>query len=115
MRPAIHGPDDARRTLISERIKVEIRESKHGLQEPGEFVWRKELYIVDTVLKEWTEVGFGSGEKTRTWYRRRHRNHYRVRLIDGTVYELYLDRGGTGKVRWWTLHSRLEYGTETVE
>ena len=115
MKPVIPVPGDARMTLISERIKVEMRQGQQGLQEPGEFVWRKERYIVDTVLEQWTEVGFGSGEKTRTWYRRRHRNHYRVRLIDGTVYELYLDRGGTGKIRWWTLHSRLDYGSEIVE
>ena len=42
---------------------------------------------------------------TRTWYRRRHRNCYRVRTEEGSIYEPYLDRSGSR--RDWVLAREL--------
>lgn len=72
-----------------------------GVQAPAWFVWRGERYEVTEVLSTRMEAGFGAGEVTRTWYRRRHRNYWRVRASDGKVYELYLDRGSGRRI--WTL------------
>lgn len=86
-------------TLISESIVVEMREGAGGLLEPGAFTWRGDRYEVARVLQAWFDTGFVAGERTRTWYRRRHRNCYRVEATDGRVYELYLDRAG-GRRDW---------------
>ena len=94
-------------TLISESIVVEMREGAGGLLEPGAFTWRGDRYEVARVLQAWFDTGFVAGERTRTWYRRRHRNCYRVEATDGRVYELYLDRAG-GR-RDWVLR-RVEGG-----
>jgi hypothetical protein len=91
--------------LISEPVEVEMCGGPSELQEPEAFAWRGERYEVAQVLSAWTEVGFGAGERTRTWYRRRHRNHWRVRTADGGVYELYMDRSGSR--RSWVLARKL--------
>jgi len=88
------------RTLISERIQVETTETAVGLREPAAFVWRGTRYEVAALLSAWVDTGFGAGERTRTWWRRRHRNYYRVRASDGKAYELYLDRG-SGRRDWY--------------
>lgn len=100
-RPPGKGPG----SLISERIEVELSGGPGELHEPLAFAWRGERYEVAQVLSAWTEVGFGAGERTRTWYRRRHRNHWQVRTVDGAVYELYLDRSGSR--REWVLARKL--------
>jgi hypothetical protein len=91
--------------LISERIEVELSDGRGALREPQAFVWRGRRYQVAEVISAWAEVGFGAGERTRTWYRRRHRNHWQVRTVEGAVYELYLDRSG-GR-RDWVLARKL--------
>jgi hypothetical protein len=80
---------------------VELSEPAEGVQAPAAFTWRGTRYEVLEVLSARTEVGFGAGEVTRTWYRRRHRNYWRVRASDGKLYELYLDRGSGRRI--WTL------------
>jgi hypothetical protein len=105
MMPDTQEPEGPHATLISEPVKVELVDGPEGIKQPGAFVWRGERFEVAELLNEWQEVGFGAGERTRTWYRRRHRNHYRVRTLDGAMYELYLDRGSGRRI--WTLHKRL--------
>jgi hypothetical protein len=87
--------------LISEKIEVEIATSPGGVQEPVAFTWRGRRYGVRRIVNVWVDHSFGAGEVTRTWYRRRHRNYYRVEADDGEVYEFYLDR--SGKLREWVL------------
>jgi len=92
--------------LISEPVQVEMTDSGERLREPKAFVWRGERYEVAQVESMWTDTGFVAGERTRTWYRRRHRNCWRVKTTAGEVYELYLDRGG-GR-RTWILARRVD-------
>ena len=94
--------------LISERIEVEFDDSSGGLKQPTAFVWRGQRHVIREVLSAWVDSGFGAGEVTRTWYRRRHRNYYRVETDEGELYEIYLDRGGSK--REWVLARRLGAG-----
>lgn len=91
--------------LISERIEVELSDPEHSLREPVAFTWRGKRYAVRAVLTAWVDAGFGAGEVTRTWYRRRHRNYYRVETDEGEIYEIYLDRSGSR--REWVLAKRM--------
>lgn len=91
--------------LISESIRVETASPTGGVRDPVAFTWRGRRYEVRKLLTVWTDAGFGAGEVTRTWYRWRHRNYYRVEADDGEVYELYLDRSGSR--RDWVLARRL--------
>ncbi len=91
--------------LVSERIQVELSDGMGTLREPVAFTWRGERHVVKEILSAWVDAGFGAGEVTRTWYRRRHRNMYRVATEAGEVYELYLDRGGSR--REWVLRGKV--------
>lgn len=93
--------------IISEDIQVEM--TTEGLAVPVAFTWRDRRVVIRRVLAAWVDTGFGAGEVTRTWYRRRHRNGYRVLADDGLLYEFYLNRSGSR--RQWVLARCL--GTET--
>ena len=86
--------------LIEERIEVGVEARPSGLQEPAFFTWRGRRYEVRRIVSAWVDKGFAAGEVTRRWWRRRHRNYYRVQADDGQVYEIYLDRGGS-KRDWY--------------
>lgn len=85
--------------VISEDISVEMTTA--GPAVPVAFTWRGRRVMIRRVLAAWVDTGFGAGEVTRTWYRRRHRNLYRVLAEDGRLYEFYLDRSGSR--RQWVL------------
>lgn len=87
--------------LISERIQVETSPAAEGLREPVAFTWCGKRYAIRAIVNAWVDTGFATGETTRTWYNRRHRNYYRVEADDGQRYELYLDRSGNR--RDWVL------------
>lgn len=90
---------------MNERIKVEAEAPAGGVREPVAFTWRGRRYEVSEILEAWVDAGFGAGEKTRTWYNRRHRNYYRVKADDGETYVIYLDRSGSR--RDWILARKL--------
>lgn len=97
--------EDRPTKLISEKIGVEMEARGGGLREPVAFTWRGKRYEIRQLVNAWVDTGFGAGEKTRTWYNRRHRNYYRVEADDGQIYEFYLDR--SGQRRDWVLARRL--------
>jgi len=84
---------------------VELGDMEGKLRDPVAFTWRGERHVIREILSAWTDTGFGAGEATRTWWRRRHRNAYRVETEAGEVYELYLDRGGSR--REWVLKGKV--------
>ncbi len=92
----------SRDVLISEPIAVEQERGPGGILRPAAFVWRGRRYGIVEIVRLRFDSGFAPGELTRTWWRRRHRNHYVVRADDGVLYELYLDRGGSRR-RWFLL------------
>lgn len=84
--------------FVSEPVVVELS----GVPAvPESFTWRGTTLKVSEVLAEWQDWGFGATHPAaRNWKTRRHRNYYRVRAVDGKLYELYLDRG-SGRRRWY--------------
>lgn len=92
--------------LISERIKVELEDTPQGLRQPVAFLWRGKRFVIKRILSALLDVGFGAGEITRTWYRRRHRNYFRVETEEGEIFEIYLDRSGSR--RDWILKRQIQ-------
>ncbi len=82
--------------FIDEEVQVDTAE--FGL--PRGFVWRGRRFEVVEILSSWRKLDF-----KRAWWRRRHRDHFRVRTGDGRVFELYRHRG-PGR-RYWVLLREL--------
>lgn len=82
------------RRFVGEEVEVRWEE-KPG--PPAEVIWRGNRYRVLEVLSMERRLDFG-----RPWWRRRHRDIYRVRLEDGMTCELHFHRG-PGR-RYWVLH-----------
>ena len=95
--------------LYSEPIEVELPADR-VLPTPEAFTWRGARYPVVETTRAWMDYGFPPGVKRRSWLERRHRNYYRVRTEDGSVWEVYLDR--TGGRRKWFLSRRWQPGEE---
>ena len=93
--------------LLSEAIEVELPEGT-VLPSPVAFTLRGERWVVAETLQAWADHGFPPGVKRRSWLERRHRNYFRVRTEDGSVWELYLDR--SGGARKWFASRRWEAG-----
>lgn len=83
--------------FIHEQIEVEFAR-KPG--PPAAFLWRGERQEVAEALRGWANHGFGPFRYPARWWQRRHRNYFRVRMQDGRLADLYLDRG-SGK---WVLY-----------
>ncbi len=67
-------------------------------------------YVITEVLESWPDYGFGQSETSRTWRTRHHRTYFRVKTVEGEVYEMYYDRGTNMKhpeFRKWFLTQRL--------
>jgi len=82
--------------FIDEQVQVEVGE--YSL--PKGFIWRGEKFEVAEILSFWRKLDF-----KKAWWRRRHRDYYRVRTVDGRVFELYRHRG-PGR-RYWVLLREL--------
>jgi len=67
---------------------------------PVGFRWEGKEYRIVEVLEFRTELDF-----QRSWWRRRHRDWYKVRTNGGRVFELYFHRG-PGR-RYWVLLREL--------
>lgn len=82
--------------FIDEEIEVETGE----FGRPQAFVWRGEPFRVVEVLEVQRKL-----DLKKAWWRRRHRDYYRVRTQEGRVFELYFHRG-PGR-RFWVLLREL--------
>lgn len=78
--------------FIDEEIEVQTGE----FGRPCAFVWRGKVFKVAELLEVRRRL-----DLKKAWWRRRHRDHFRVRTTDGRVFELYFHRG-PGR-RYWVL------------
>ncbi len=83
------------RRFIGEEIEV-VFEEKPGL--PAAVIWRGNRYPVLEVLSTERRLDF-----SRPWWRRRHRDVYRVRVAGEVIFELHFHRG-PGR-RYWVLYT----------
>ncbi len=90
--------------FIDEEIRVEVAE--FGV--PVRFVWRGEAFEVEEVISARRSI-----DLKRAWWRRRHRDHYRVRTSDGRIFDLYFHRG-PGR-RYWVLLREILTGQTRSE
>ncbi|KPK62084.1 MAG: hypothetical protein AMK73_06820 [Planctomycetes bacterium SM23_32] len=80
--------------------EIEVRRSREsGL--PASFAWRGREYEVADVERRWRSFDF-----RKTWWRRRHRDHYVVETTTCERLELYFHRGPGRK--YWVLYRRLD-------
>jgi ribose 1,5-bisphosphokinase PhnN len=85
--------------LLSEQIEVKRAENRPL---PLSFKWHEQEYIVETVMKEWVDAGFGlTPPGSRRWYNRRHRRYFIVKCTDGEVFEMFQDYSQKSKITWW--------------
>lgn len=91
--------------FISQEIEV-TRDEETG--DPTAFVWEGRHYPIREIIAFWPDWGFSAGApKRKSWRMRRHRNFYRVETDDGSVFELYHDRGLKAEGGSWILHMQL--------
>ncbi len=92
-------------TFISQQIEVEEENSP---RRPRSFVWDGTRHEVCEIVAQWQDWNFSAGAGQRDWKSRRHRNYYHVKTIDGSEFELYLDRGAQLTGSKWYLHLKLK-------
>jgi len=84
--------------FFSERIEVTC---KGHPARPASFVWRGKEYHVREIRASWQEWKSPPGSpRGGSWRLRRHRNHYHALTDTGELFEIYLDRGRSGKKEW---------------
>lgn len=83
--------------FIDEEIEVRFA-ARPG--PPTSFVWRGREYRITDVERVSLRLDF-----KRAWWRRRHREYYRVRADTGQVFEIYFHRG-PGR-RYWVLYKEV--------
>ena len=96
---------DESEQFISREITV-LRGGREGL--PVSFDWDGKQFTVGETIAVWSDWGFSAGApRKKSWRMRRHRNYYRIETTDGSVFELYHDRGLKLSGGKWFLQSRL--------
>jgi hypothetical protein len=88
---------EERARFIDEEIEVRFAELPGT---PISFIWRGSEYKIVEVEGAYRRLDF-----KRAWWRRRHRDYYRVKTDTGRVFEIYFHRG-PGK-RFWVLYKEL--------
>ena len=77
-------------------MKIVVKTSEEDGM-PVSFMWRGQIYQVDSVERAWQDWGFplDRAPRRQAWRARRHRNSYVV-SSEGRSFEIYRDRGGKG-------------------
>lgn len=95
--------------FIGQEIQVTLSEG--WVRQPVSFHFEDREYVVAEILAGWHEHGFFDDSRRRhRWWQRRHRNWYRVMTDEGEVFDIFHERGATGKHperRKWFLFRRL--------
>ena len=90
--------------FIDEPVTVDYQSAAVG---PTSLTWRGERSTVAAVVRAWVDFRTPAyADHARGWLHRRHRNYYVLRLENGEVVEVYLDRAG-GRRDWVLLKRHL--------
>jgi len=84
--------------FIGEEVEVKF-DRRPG--PPSAFLWRGGEYRIAKILGHRLAL-----DRSRTWYKRKHRDYYTVETESGEVYKLYFHRG-PGR-RYWFLRMRID-------
>jgi len=97
--------------LYADPIEVELDESRRVLAGPKTFVWREQRYVVERIIKMWSDSSRPDQRRRKHgWWERRHRDYFRVQTESGEVWDIYRDRGG--RRRLWYLSRRWDPSEE---
>lgn len=76
--------------VYSEKIEVETEGEP---LKPASFIWRKQAFRIERILRSWQDWKFPAGAPRRkTWRLRRHRTYFVVETTEGRTFEIYMDR-----------------------
>ena len=77
--------------FFSREIKVTV---SGEIKVPTSFRLDEHEYVISEIVGAWSDHGFGlSPLRRKKWWQRHHRNYYRVKTIQGEIFEMYYDRG----------------------
>ncbi len=95
--------------FIGQEVQVSL--SDELVRQPVAFVLEDRQYRIIEITESWQEYGHEPDPRRRhRWWQRRHRNWYRVSTEEGEAFELFYERGATGKHperRKWFVFRRL--------
>jgi len=90
--------------FIGKKIKVEyIQET--GSRRPVALSFDQQTYKIIRIIRQWEEHTLG-----KPWWSRKHRVWYELELDGGNHYQIYWDRGASGKGEEWYLVKSLSKG-----
>jgi hypothetical protein len=91
--------------FISQKIEVEYQQEP-GRRVPLSFFWDHKTFEIREIISSWEDHGLPAARLKRPhWWQRRHRVHYLVQTREGSMYEIYWDRGS--KKKEWVLYMEV--------
>ena len=93
-----NSPRGCQETVASEKryFGKQIKVTTEGeLRQPAAFQIDATWHHIDEIIFAWTDSGFGNrqGRRPPRWWRRHHRNYYRIKTTEDETFEIYYDRG----------------------
>lgn len=73
-----------------------------GWKRPVLLTFNRKSYRVKKLISKWEEHTLGE-----SWWQRKHRVWYEIKLDNGAYYQIYWDRGASGKGKDWVLVKKL--------
>ena len=68
--------------------------TKGEVKVPVSFRLDDREYVISDIVEAWHDYGFGKSPlRRKRWWHRHHRNYYKVKTIEGEIFEIYYDRG----------------------
>jgi len=87
--------------FIGKKVKVEYTQET-GWKRPVTLTFNNHSYKVEKIERRWEEHTLGD-----PWWQRKHRVWYGILLEDGNYYQIYWDRGASGKGKHWFLVKKV--------
>ncbi|MBM3208829.1 hypothetical protein FJZ40_00850 [Candidatus Shapirobacteria bacterium] len=86
--------------FIGKKVKVDFVQ-EIGWKRPTVITFGNKTLKIRTVRSRWEEHSY-----SRPWWLRKHRVCYEVETENGDTYQIYWDRGGSGKGKDWFCSSK---------